>query len=95
MSSIYQLDMTDTMVTNTFTSNPSHIVRILMWGVTQQKIEHFLDFYWQKRLVIAKDDVQYVIGNLLGFTNLLFVLQFDALFSEERTICEVNATNSG
>ena len=45
--------------------------------------------------MIAKDDVQYVIGNLLGFTNLLFVLQFDALFSEERTICEVNATNSG
>ena len=45
--------------------------------------------------MIAKDDVQYVIGNLLGFTNLLFVLQFDALFNEERTICEVNATNSG
>ena len=37
----------------------------------------------------------YVIGNLLGFTNLLFVLQFYALFSEARTICEVDATKLG
>jgi hypothetical protein len=53
-----------------------------------EKIEHFMDFYGQKRLVIAEDDVCY--KKFSGLNESVVFWQFDALFSEARTICEVD-----
>jgi hypothetical protein len=47
----------------------------------------------KKRLVISEDDVCHRKFTRLNESVVFW--QFDALFGEARTICEVDATNSG